>query len=77
MFYVIEVTTGDSKVSGKAVYEYATLNEAVASYHKKMGTAMGSDLYNSELVMVVDSEGAVYRSEKYTKPVAEEPVEAE
>lgn len=76
MFYVIEITNGDSKVSSKAVYEYTTLNEAVAAYHTKMGTAMRSDLYDSELVMVVDSEGAVYRSEKYTKPVAEEPVEA-
>ena len=30
----------------------------------------------SELVMVIDDNGAVYRSEKYTKPI-EEPAPAE
>ena len=68
MFYVVEITTGDSKIAGKAVYEYATETEAIATFHSKLGTAMKSELYDCSLVMVIDSNGAVYRSEKYTKP---------
>lgn len=72
MFYVLEVAHGDSKIEGKAVYEYATLNEAVAVFHSKLGTAMKSDLYTDSLVMVIGADGAVYRSEKYiATPAAE------
>lgn len=77
MFYTIEITTGDSKIAGKAVYEYATETEAIATFHSKLGTAMKSALYDSSLVMVIDSNGAVYRSEKYTKPVVEPEVVVE
>lgn len=82
MFYIIEVSTGDSKIAGKAIYERDTLEQAVALFHKKMGTAMDSELYTGELCVVMDSHGAVYRSEEYvasvqpvTEPVVEEPVE--
>lgn len=34
-YYVIEIATGDSKIAGKAIYEYATKNEALASYLNK------------------------------------------
>lgn len=59
-FYVIEVAEGDSKVAGKGIYEYGTLKEAEASFHKRLGTAMSSDLYDSDLVMVINSEGGTY-----------------
>lgn len=68
-FYVIEIAEGDSKIAGKGIYEYATLNEAVASFHKKLGTAMSSELYTSDLVMVINSEGGIHKSEKYIKEV--------
>lgn len=71
-FYVFEVAEGDGKIAGKGVYEYATLNEALASFHKRLGTAMGSELYTSDLVMVISSDGTVYRSEKFTRDVVEE-----
>lgn len=64
-YYVIEIATGDSKIAGKAIYEYATKNEALASYHKKLGTAMSSGLYTSEQIMVVNSENAIIEAEKY------------
>lgn len=67
-YFVIEIATGDSKIAGKSIYEYATYNEAVASFHKKLGTAMGSELYTSDLVMVVDQYGNVAKSEFYSKP---------
>ena len=72
MFYVIEIATGDPKIAGKAVYQYATIDEATATFHSKLGTAMKSDLYETELVLVIGADGEVMRSEKYTKPAPEE-----
>ena len=76
-FYVIEISEGDSKVSGKSIYEYENLNEAVATFHSKLGTAMKSEQYTSELVMVINSEGGVHKQEKFVREVAlvEEQVE--
>lgn len=70
-YYLIEISTGDSKIAGKAIYEYATQNEAVAMFHSKLGSAMKSTLYTSELIMVIDENGAVIKSEKYIVSVAE------
>lgn len=69
MFYVLEVSTGDSKIAGKAVYQYPTITEAVATFHSKLGAAMKSDLYDSELIMVIEDNGSVVCSEKYIKPI--------
>lgn len=77
MFYVLEISNGDSKIKGKGVYEYATLNEAIGAFHKRLGTAMGSDLYTDDLVMVIGADGAVYRSEKYIATPAETEVTEE
>ena len=68
MFYVIEISTGDAKIAGKAIYQYNTIDEAVATFHSKLGTAMKSDLYETELVLVIGEDGEVMRAEKYTKP---------
>lgn len=68
MYYVLEITTGDSKVAGKSVYQYATADEAVATFHSKLGNAMKSDLYDTELVMVIADDGTVYRQERFVKP---------
>lgn len=76
MFYVIEIATGDSRIAGKAVYEYPSQIKAEASFHKKVGAAMDSDLYDTHTALVIDINGAVYASHFYTKPV-EEPAPAE
>lgn len=65
-YYVIEIAEGDAKISGKGIYEYDNEKSAVASFHSKLGTAMKSDLYKSELIMVVDFDGKVIKREKYT-----------
>lgn len=70
MYYVIEITKGDAKVAGKGVYESQTLEEAIGAWHSKLGAAMKSDLYASDLCMVVGDDGAVYRSEQYVKASA-------
>lgn len=66
-FYLIEIATGDEQIAGKGVYEYATKNEAVAAFHSKLGSAMKSDLFTSDLLMVVDSTGQWYEQQYYTK----------
>lgn len=71
MFYVFEASTGDPSIAGTAIYTYPTLDGAVATWHAKMGVAMKSDLYDTELLVVMDSDGAVYRTEKYTKSATE------
>ena len=71
MFYVLEVSTGEAAIAGRAVYAYATLDEAVATFHSKMGTAMKSLMYATELLMVIDDNGAVYRTELFTRPAPE------
>lgn len=66
-YFLIEIATGDDKIKGKAIYEYNSLNEAVAAFHKKLGIAMASELYTSELVMVSDSCGSVYKNEYWKR----------
>ena len=72
MFYVIEVSTGDAAIAGRAIYAYATLDEAVATWHSKMGSAMKSDKFETELLVVMDDNGAEYRVEKFTRPAVGE-----
>lgn len=71
MFYVIEISTGDPKIVGKAIYQYDTIEAAVGAFHSKLGAAMKSDLYTSELVLVIGEDGEVMRSEKYIRPQTE------
>ena len=73
MFYVFEVTETD-KVT-PAVGKFDTKNEAVQSFHQRLSTQMKNSACLSELVMVIGDDGAVFRSEKYTKH-AETPTEA-
>lgn len=72
LYYLIEISTGDKKVAGKAVYEYQTLNEAIAAFHTNIGKAMKSELYDSDLLIVANSLGGIYKNESYIKPVPEE-----
>ena len=72
MFYVLEVTQtkqADGTVkTEKGVYSYETQAQAVQSFHSRIGGQMKQDACISELVMVIGDDGAVFRSEKYTKP---------
>lgn len=76
-YYLFEVSTGDERITGKSVYEYDSEQLAVANFHSKMGTAMKSELYDTELGMVIDEYGTVLKRERYVKPVpvVEEPQE--
>lgn len=63
--YVIEIAEGDARVKGFAIYEKATEKEAVALFHQKLATAMNSDLFTSELLLVIDEHGKVLKREEY------------
>lgn len=73
-YYVVEIADGDSKIKGKGIYEYDNLTDAKASFHKKLGVAMGSELYTEDLVMVIDSNGGIYASEHFVREVQNESV---
>lgn len=74
MFYLTEIATGDAKIAGKGIYECEGVNhdfawrKAMAMFHKKMGIAMDSDLYDSELIYITDENGVQLHCEKYVKP---------
>lgn len=70
-YYVIEISTGDAKISGKGIYEFESEKDAVAMFHSKLGVAMKSDLYASDLVMVIDEFGNVLKRERYTAETTE------
>lgn len=67
MFYVVEISTGDAQIAGKSVYQYDTIEAAVATFHSKLGAAMKSPLFETELCLVIEDNGSVNRSEKYIK----------
>lgn len=62
-YYVIEIADGDDKIKGKGIYSYDNERDALASFHKKLGVAMSSDLYTSDLVMVINESGVVIQRE--------------
>ena len=70
MFYLIEIATGDAKIAARSIFTYDNEKDAVANFHSRLGMAMKSDLYESDLCMVINENGAVIKREKYTKPVA-------
>lgn len=76
-YYLIEIAEGDSSITGKAIYGYETLEKAKANFHTKLGNAMKSDLYTSELVMAINANGGIHCSEKYVAPIPEPEQEPE
>ena len=72
-YFVIEISEGDARIAGKGIYEYETEKDAIGSFHQKLATAMRSELYTADLVMVIDSYGTVIKKERYAVPA---PVEA-
>lgn len=79
-FYVTEFVEGDPKVAGISCATFTNTNmdkakaAAVASWHKRLGIAGASDLYDSDLCMVIDSaDGTIVKREKYVKVVEPKP----
>lgn len=71
-YYLIEIAEGDSKIAGKAIYEYSNRNEALANFHKKNGNARLSELYTSQQLLVINSDNGREAEDKWVREV--EPV---
>lgn len=72
-YYLIEISEGDAKIAGKAIYEYDSHDMAIANFHSKLGVTMKSDLYTSEQIMVINSANGVEASEKWVRPIQPTP----
>lgn len=70
-YYVIEIADGDAKIKGVSIGTHDDIDKAVASFHSKMGTAMKSELYTREQLLVIDSFNNPLKSEVYERPVAQ------
>lgn len=71
-YYVVEIAKGDSKIEGPSISTHDTKNAAIASFHSKLGTAMKSELFNGDLVIVFDELGNLIDRECYIKEVPDE-----
>lgn len=72
MFYLIEVTNyNNGTAEAKAIYPYETEDEAISKWHSKMGGAMSNATYETELLIVINSVGAVIRSEYWQRTSTE------
>lgn len=68
MYYLVEITTYvNSTPDAYAVYAYNTKDEAVAAWHQKLSGAMKNTNYASELCLVIDSFGAMHKSEYWVR----------
>lgn len=74
-FYVIEIAEGDEKIKGVGAYAYESRDLAIAAFHQKMSTAMKSDLYTREQLLVVDENNVIYRQEVFERKVEPEVTE--
>lgn len=60
-FYLFMTTEfNDGTKDSKSIYEYETLNEAEANFHKQLGGWMVKDNVSHILAMVINSEGGTY-----------------
>lgn len=64
-YYLIEISKGDFAITGKGIYTYDKPNDAIAAFHSKIGAAMKSDMYTSEMVKVIDEDGNSLCTEHY------------
>lgn len=72
MFYVIEITSyTDKDKIDKGIYSYETQLEALASFHKKMGGAMGNETFKTELLTVIDDRGATMAHDYFVREIEE------
>lgn len=69
MFFHIEIMTIKGATT-QAIYAHASKEEAVAAFHYALYFQMNNAECTECMAMVIDDCGAVYNSEKYTKPEA-------
>lgn len=69
-YYLIEITKYvDNTPDSKAIYSYDTENDAIASFHKKMGGARTNVNYAFELTLVINEYGVPIRTETFERTI--------
>lgn len=69
-YYLIEITKYvDNTPDSKAIYSYDTENDAIASFHKKMGGARTNVNYAFELTLVINEYGVPIRTETFERAI--------
>ena len=73
-YYLIEVTTyTDGRADSKSLTTYDDELEAVGKFHQKLGGAMTTETYATELLQVVAGNGVVVATEFFERPIEPEP----
>lgn len=67
-FVFLEVEQEDPAKNTKSIYEYATADEAIASFHKNLGAQMNKDGVTHVLCMAINSNGGIYKNEAWNAP---------
>lgn len=72
-YYLLEVTTyTDGRADSKSLTTYEDELEALGKFHQKLGGAMVTETYATELVQVVAGNGVVVATEFFERPVEPE-----
>ena len=75
-YYFLEATTyTDGRADSKSLSTYTDELEAVGTFHQKLGGAMKTPTYATELVMVVAENGVVVATDFFERPIEPEPEE--
>lgn len=73
MFYLVEITTYNNGTKDAfGVYAHETEDSVLAAFHQKLAGAMRNDTYQSEMCIVLDTNGVVRKFEKWTRKTASE-----
>ncbi len=70
-YYLIQISEGDAKIKGKAIYDYEDRTLAIADFHSKLGTAMKSELYTKSQLLVLNSAGGIEAQEIFEREILE------
>ena len=66
--YVLDIETyNDGTNDAKSVYEYATKDEAVASFHARMGSAMRNAACSGVLCLAISQDGDCHAQEYWQR----------
>lgn len=68
MYYLLDIETYLDAPISKAVYQYKDKNEAVASFHSRIGAAMKNEKCTSVLCKVMSETGVEIKSEFWARP---------
>lgn len=72
-YFLINIETyNDGSADSKAIYTYATQDDAIAAYHSKLGSAMKNAKCRTVLCMVISETGNVVKQEFWLREATDE-----